>query len=400
MKSNRKRMGSLFCAACLVLLSACGSEEAPEVMMDSTVTVTTTTVERGSLATDGKYVGSVSSEDGTSTVVAMVSGNVEQVNVEVGDTVKAGQLLCRFDDEAAGLTLKNARTSYQSAAAGFGMREDGSLEVLEEQVRMAQKNYDDLQALLEIGAAAPVEVDAARQTLLAAQATLKSTELNLESIHSGVESAEYQMTLYHLTAPISGTVEAVNVVENNFTPSGTAAFVISNASNKTVTFYVPNDVRESIQLGQNVSVTNVGETYQGAVTEIGGIVTADGLFRVKAVLDDALALPDGLSVELTTSAYLEEEAVLVPTNALYFDAGDVAYVYISQNGTAVRRDVTIGLYSAETAAVTEGLEGGEAVIVTWSAGLKDGAPIREGEASTASGDTAVEDENSETTQTP
>lgn len=253
-------MASLLCLASVLLLSGCGGDDAPEAVLDSTVSVTTMTAERGSLATDGKYVGSVSSEDGTSTVVAMVSGNVEEVAVEVGDTVKAGQLLCRFDDEAAGLTLKNARASYQSAAASFGQQNDGSLEILEEQVRTAQKNYDDLQALLEIGAAAPVEVDAARQALLAAQAALKSTELNLESIRTGVESAEYQMTLYHLTAPISGTVESVNVVENNFTPSGTAAFVISNASSKTVTFYVPNDVRESIQPGQGVSVTNVGET--------------------------------------------------------------------------------------------------------------------------------------------
>ena len=139
-------------------------------------------------------------------------------------------------------------------------------------------------------------------------------------------------------------------------------------------------------------MTNVGETYQGAVTEVGGIVTADGLFRVKAVLDDALALPDGLSVELITSAHLEAEAVLVPTDALYFDTGDTAYVYIAQDGKAVRRDVTIGLYSAETAAVTEGLDGGEEVIVTWSAGLKDGAPIRVGDASAEPG-TAVPEES-------
>lgn len=405
MKTNRKRMASLLCLASVLLLSGCGGDDAPEAVLDSTVSVTTMTAERGSLATDGKYVGSVSSEDGTSTVVAMVSGNVEEVAVEVGDTVKAGQLLCRFDDEAAGLTLKNARASYQSAAASFGQQSDGSLEILEEQVRTAQKNYDDLQALLEIGAAAPVEVDAARQALLAAQAALKSTELNLESIRTGVESAEYQMTLYHLTAPISGTVESVNVVENNFTPSGTAAFVISNASSKTVTFYVPNDVRESIQPGQGVSVTNVGETYQGAVTEVGGIVTADGLFRVKAVLDDALALPDGLSVELITSAHLEAEAVLVPTDALYFDTGDTAYVYIAQDGKAVRRDVTIGLYSAETAAVTEGLDGGEEVIVTWSAGLKDGAPIRVGDASAEPGiavpeESAAPEADGENIQTP
>lgn len=176
--------------------------------------------------------------------------------------------------------------------------------------------------------------------------------------------------------------------------------MITGVNNKTVTFYVPNEVRASIQPGQSVSVTNAGKSCQGTVSEVGGIVTADGLFRVKAILNNAVDLPDGISVELTTAAYLEEDAVLVPTDALYFDTGDAAYVYLVQNGKAVRRDVTIGLYSAETAAIIEGLEGGEEVIVTWSAGLKDGAPIRTGDAPAVPENAAAPGEDSENSQTP
>lgn len=42
----------------------------------------------------------------------------------------------------------------------------------------------------------------------------------------------------------------------------------------------------------------------------------------------------------------------------------------------VRTEVTVGLYTADTIAVTAGLTAGDEVITTWSAGLKDGAPIR------------------------
>lgn len=59
MKTKRKRMASLLCLASVLLLSACGGEDTPEIVMDTTVSATTMTVERGSLATDGKYVGSV-----------------------------------------------------------------------------------------------------------------------------------------------------------------------------------------------------------------------------------------------------------------------------------------------------------------------------------------------------
>ena len=130
------------------------------------------------------------------------------------------------------------------------------------------------------------------------------------------------------------------------------------------------------------------------MTEISGVVDAStGLFKVKAVINEAQSLPDGLAVELTTTAYRSSGAILIPSDAVYFDEGN-AYVYVAQDGTAVRTEVSVGLYTADTIAVTGGLTAGDEVITTWSAGLKDGAPIRlagqeeAGEAADASGSTA------------
>ena len=166
------------------------------------------------------------------------------------------------------------------------------------------------------------------------------------------------------------------MTENNFAASGTAAFVISNGSNKTVTFYVTDSVRQTLTPGQAVTVNYNGQTYEGAVTEIGGVVDAQvGQFQVKAVIDGAQDLPDGLSVELTTTAHRTAGAVLVPSDAMFFEDG-VAYVYVVQDGKAVRTDVTIGLYTADQIAVTAGLTPGNEVITTWSSSLRDGVDVR------------------------
>lgn len=173
-----------------------------------------------------------------------------------------GDLLCRFDDESARLSLQNAQAavnsaqeSYNSAVANYG---GADLPLLQEQLRLAQDNYEDTQALMEIGAASQAEVDQAHQTFLsaqagleAAQASLSSAQAGIQSAQVGVESAQYQLSLYNLTAPIAGVVEAVNVTENNFAASGTAAFVISNGSNKTVTFYVTDSVRQTLTPGED-----------------------------------------------------------------------------------------------------------------------------------------------------
>ena len=381
---NRTR-SALLCCALVLALSGC-QEQVEEPVLDTTVTVETTAVQTGDLSTQSTYIGTISAE-GTASVVAMVSGNVEQVAVSVGDTVTAGDLLCRFDDESARLSLQNAQAavssaqeSYNSAVANYG---GADLPLLQEQLRLAQDNYDDTLALLEIGAASQAEVDQAHQTLLSAQAgveaaraSLNSAQAGIRSAQVGVESAQYQLSLYNLTTPISGVVEAVNVTENNFAASGTAAFVISNGSNKTVTFYVTDSVRQTLTPGQAVTVNYNGQTYEGAVTEIGGVVNAQvGQFQVKAVIDGAQDLPDGLSVELTTTAHRANGAVLVPSDAMFFEDG-VAYVYLLQDGKAVRSDVTIGLYTADEIAVTDGLTPGDQVITTWSASLRDGADVR------------------------
>ena len=403
----KRTISALLCCTLVLALAGC-QEQTEEPLLDTTVTVETAAAQTGDLSTQSTYIGTISAE-GTASVVAMVSGNVEQVAVSVGDTVTAGDFLCRIDDESARLGLQNAQAavnsaqeSYNSALANYG---GADLPVLQEQLRLAQDNYEDTQVLLEIGAASQAEVDQAYQALLSAQAgldaaraSLNSAQAGIRSAQVGVESAQYQLSLYNLTSPISGVVEAVNVTENNFAASGTAAFVISNGSNKTVTFYVTDSVRQTLTPGQAVTVDYNGQTYEGAITEIGGVVDAQvGQFQVKAVIDGAQDLPDGLSVELTTTAHQANGAVLIPSDAMFFEDG-ISYVYVVQDGKAVRTDVTIGLYTADQIAVTAGLNPGDEVITTWSSSLRDGVDVRRASAEeeSAPADSASQGESTDT----
>ena len=209
--------------------------------------------------------------------------------------------------------------------------------------------------------------------------TLVSDALDtqIQNARLALESAGNAMDNFTLTAPISGTVEAVNVTENNMASAGAPAFVISASGEKTATFYVTDDVAAGMQMGQAVTVTSQGVEYHGTVSQVGlAVDAATGLFKMEAVLENALDLPNGKTVELTTTAYSQSGAILVPSDALYFESGDSSYVYVVQDGTAVRRNVTVGLYDNETTAITGGLNVGEEVVTTWSAGLRDGSLVR------------------------
>jgi len=317
----------------------------------------------------------------------MVSGNVESVPVRVGDAVTAGQLLCSIDDDSARISLKNAQAGYENASSSYDSAVSGyggdELTVIQEQVKMAEDNYENTLALQEIGAASQIEVDQAYQAMLSAQAGLESARSGLEAARAGVQSAQvgveaarYQLSLYNLTSPISGVVESVNVSENSFTSTGTLAFVISNSQDKTVTFYVSDEVCRILTQGQEVTVDSRGKEYKGTVSEIGSMVDmATGLFKVKAVIEGAEDLPDGLALEISTKSHEASNVCIIPCDALYFNGGD-SYVYVVKDGTAVKTPVTLSLYTTEYAAITDGLTSGDQVITTWSSTLRDGAAIR------------------------
>lgn len=382
---NRTLCALVLGATTFLSLTSCGAPP-EEAVMDNTVAVETTIAQTGQLSKAGTYIGTISAE-GTANVVAMVSGTVEEVFVAVGDTVSLDTPLCRIDDESAVLSLESAQASYNSALEGYNSAQasygGSDLSLLQEQLRQAQESYDAAVSLHELGSVSQSEVDQAYQSLISAQAnldsakaSLSSSQANIRSAQVAVETAEYQLSLYSLSSPISGVVEAVNVTENNYTSAGTTAFIISNGNNKTITFYVTDQVRQNLSLGQTVTATHGGTTYSGVITEISGVVDATtGQFKIKAIIEQAGDLPDGLSVELSTTAYQEDHAILVPSDALFFENGD-AYVYVVQDGTAVRTPVTVGIYTTETSAITQGLDEGTEVVTTWSSSLRDGVSVR------------------------
>jgi len=533
-----KKLVFFLCLFSLFSFTSC-SEKQESVKMDTTVQVQTASVEKGDLSVESTYIGTISAE-GTANVVSLVSGNVEEVYVSMGDIVAKGDKLCQLDDRSARLNLNsaqagysmaqagysnaqagysnaqagysNAQAGYSNAQAGYSMAQAGrssaqagysmaqagrssaqagysmaqaghssaqaghssaeqaynstvatyggeEMSLLQEQVRMAQENYNATVALFEIGAASRLEVDQAKQALDSAVATLEaakksvdatksnveatsagiqsaeasiesaeagiqsaeasiesaeagiqsaeasmksaeagiqsaeasmksaeagiqsaeagieSAKANIQSAEAGIASAEYQLSLYQLSSPISGVVESVNVMANNFATSGMVAFVISNAENKTVTFYVTDEVMKKMTIGQAVTVSSQNGNHSGTVTEISGIVDSHtGMFKVKALVDNARDLPDGLSVSVTTVSNVSSNAVIVSSDCLYFDNG-VAYVYTAKEGKAVRTDVEVSLYTKEKTAISAGISDEDIIITSWSSGLKNGAKI-------------------------
>ncbi|WP_312280981.1 efflux RND transporter periplasmic adaptor subunit [Oscillibacter sp.] len=462
-------------------LTGCGAAATEEVM-DPAITVETQTVSVGALATRESYVATVSADESV-TVYPKVSGVVTNVNVFAGDTVQAGQVLCRFDgSENARISQQQAQLNYQQIAKtrypssttagrvqavyitdgdsvstgteiaqivsddslyadywfvsvaaqtfyigqsakiyinGLAGTSSGTITAISAASVQNDINNDvqkvriklDNSGYVTAGQSSQAEVNGVAsynwstiqfnnvETVCAVSSGIVSgcTIMEGDSVSAGqtlctissdaIDSqlASSQLALassgialenYTLTSPISGVLEEVNITENNIAGPTSPAFVISASGSKTAFFYVTDNVSKTLTQGQGITVTDQGSTYEGEISEIGlAVDSSTGLFKVKASLLNALNLSNGLTVTLTTDAREQTDGIVIPTDALYFENGN-AYVFLVQDDHAVRTDVTVGLYTADKVTITGGLSSGYEIITTWSAGLKDGVPIR------------------------
>ncbi|MBD5451514.1 MAG: efflux RND transporter periplasmic adaptor subunit [Lachnospiraceae bacterium] len=204
----------------------------------------------------------------------------------------------------------------------------------------------------------------------------KVSQNSISAAQLGIEQAQESLDAYTITATISGVIETVNVSEHDFATSSSPAFVISNKDAMVATFYVSEDIRNTFRTGQSVSVEKDEKEYAGEIIEIGSAVDqTTGLFKVKVnVGGDTSALLSGTKATVTTDTYHENNAVIIPYDAVYYD-GTEAYVYTVVDGKAKKTYVTTGLYDTESIVITEGLSGTDLLITTWSAQLRDGVDV-------------------------
>lgn len=175
------------------------------------VPVTVTRVESRSISPALFGIGTVEARY-TYKIGPTVAGRIRRVDVNVGDRVKAGQLLGEMDP----VDLDDRVISQEAASK----RIEASVLAAEAQVRdtSARFNYADLQAkryekLLQTGSVAEVASETRQQERQVAEASLASARANLDAVRQDLarvradrEGLGKQRTNLRLIAPVDGLV--------------------------------------------------------------------------------------------------------------------------------------------------------------------------------------------------
>lgn len=349
-----------------------------EIQTKGLPAVTLTTATEGSIEQTTSLMGTVQPSD-TYYITPKVAGELVEIYVQNGQSVEAGAPIAKIDNQKQ---IDAAKSQLEAANA--------SVQAASQQAATAQDAVNRMTPLYESG---DISVQSYNQTANSAKAAASQVDAAKAQAASAKLNYESQVEFATVTAPAAGVVQNQNMTLHGMVSQSSQLCVITGTGAKVVKFNVTEDVLQNLTLGQTVTVEKNGSSYSGTVTKLTKLVDPQsGLFPVEATLSGADALSDGSSTKLSLVAAKADHALLVPVDAVYYSGGN-PYVYTYENSVVKRVFITTGISDDQNVEVTDGLDGTEQIVNSWTDDIYDGAEVRiadadgqtTGEASTEAG---------------
>jgi RND family efflux transporter MFP subunit len=290
-----------------------------------------------------------------------IGGKIAGIHVEEGDRVRQGQVLAELDTRAIRLQLEQAEAQRAVAEANF---------------RDARNNLERWERLRKESAVSEQQYEQVKLAHDAAASQLQQAE-------AAVNLAKYNLDVSIMEAPFAGIIAAKNaevgdVVNPLMGGFGAASGVLTLMDFSTVKISVEVSQKDVVRVAKGqtayLSVTAYPERiFEGRVTVVN--LAADPLskkFGVEVqVRNPDLELKPNTFGDVTLEVSSQENALVIPQQAVL----ENRFVFVAENGKAVKREITIGLQDTVLLEVVRGLQEGELVVVEGNYGLDEGAEI-------------------------
>ncbi len=357
MKATKLTLAAV-CAMALVFSFACKRGANPATK-GTLVEVKTMNLPAQVVAT-----GTVSARVGAEVPVGpRVSGTLKKLYVQIGDTVKKGQVLGILEEKDLEANVHSAEASLASAKAA---------EIY------AKANYDRLVALLPKGYVSQDQVDVAKQNLDSADASVKKAQAQLDY-------SKVQYSYATVKSPIDGMVESVATQEGSTVAASFNAptFVtIIDLKRLEVDAYVDEVDIGGVKVGQQATFTvdaYPNKTFHGTVEAIhpqaviqDNVVNYDVIIGITDPFEGILRPTMTANVTITLNTL--SGVLAVPLRAVKRENGK-AFVMVPEGKQMVQRPITLGRESGDYVQVKAGLSQGDKILQPGNSnGSSDMAP--------------------------
>ncbi|MBT2373537.1 efflux RND transporter periplasmic adaptor subunit [Pseudomonas fluorescens] len=291
-------------------------------------------------------------EDRTSHIVPRAAGVVESVKVNLGQSVKKGELLA---------VIASQQISDQRS----------ELAASERRVELARTTFQRERQLWQDKISAEQDYLLARQTLQEAEIALNNARQKMNALSGSTVLAGGNR--YELRAPFDGVVVEKHLGVGEVVSETSNAFTLSDLSQVWVTFGVfPKDLNK-VQVGKPVKVssTEMGTEVMGKVAYVGNLLgeqTRTATVRVTVPNPDDSWRP-GLFVAVQVATDTYQAKVTVPQEAIQ-TVEDKPSVFVRTVDGFMTRHIELGVSENGFVEVREGLDAGAQVATVGSFILK------------------------------
>ena len=304
-------------------------------------------------------------------VISKVTGRVENIVVEKGDYVEAGETLAILDHRAQEAQYESLRAQVAVATA----------QLAQSKVTMtdAKREFDRYSRLRKSGYATQQEYDARSTTYQAAKAAYASAQAQLEQANANLDAQAVTIREYSLTSPIEGVVlDDYDMVVGTLLKDNTNVFRVGQVDKLKAVIDVPERNMSRLRMGMEAELTFEsvpGERFYGVITQINPYIDmSTRTVSARITVDNKAAgyrLKPGMFARVLLIEASETNPLVIPTEALRAD-GTVLAV---RDGKIDVVRVKTGVAKGKIIAVTEGLAAGEAVVVSGGNSLKSGDAV-------------------------
>jgi RND family efflux transporter MFP subunit len=328
------------------------------------------------------------------TLSVKVPGRLEAINVDLGSSVKKGQIIAQIEQTDYGLRLQQAEAALAQARARLGMDPNGADDSLDPEqtgavaqaralLEEATASRDRAATLLKQGVIARAVSDsteAAYKVALSryrdAVEEIRNRQALLAQRRSEVALAKQQLADTAILAPFDGVVQERRASIGEYLAASAPVATLVRMNPMRLRAEVPEREARYVHSGQEVRVSVEGDSHlhTGTIKRLSPALTErNRMLIVEAeVLNQGSLRPGSFArAEIVTSG--KDIAPTVPIDAIIVFAG-IEKLIVVENDKAVEKQITTGRRTADRVEIISGVNVGELVVVQ-PGNLQSGQPV-------------------------
>ena len=339
-----------------LLLAGCG--EAPPPPQPEIRPVRVTTAVKGGNGEVVTLTGTVQAQTEVN-LSFRISGRIVERLVNVGGTVRAGQVVARIDPEPERNALRAAHAAL--VAAGGQLVEAGN-------------NYQRQQQLLRDGWTTRVQYDQATQAFQTATSAVDAAQAQFNI-------AEDRLAWTELVADAPGRVTARRAETGEVVQPGQTVVQLARDGGEDAVFQVPPAIKDRAPANPEIAIALTLDPRVAATGRVREVApradAATGTFEVRVGLIDP---PEAMRLGSTVTGRIVlggTEGVTLPASALTRDSGQPAvWLVDTATQTVSLRRVELARFDPARIVVSGGIQPGDTVVTAGVQSLRPGQKVR------------------------